>query len=114
RSIAAQVSPGVLDVTTTLGYQSGGAAGTAMVLTSSGEVLTNNHVINGATKITVQIGGKGRTYTAKVLGTDPTDDVALLQIEGASGLKTVKLGDSSKVSIGDQVVAIANAPNLQG
>jgi S1-C subfamily serine protease len=112
--IAAQVTPGVVDVNTTLGYQNGAAAGTGMVITSTGEVLTNNHVIDGATKVTVQIAGTGPTYTAKVLGTDAADDVALLQIDGASGLKTVKLGDSSRVAVGDQVVAIGNALGLPG
>jgi S1-C subfamily serine protease len=111
---AAQVSPGVVDVNTTLGYQNGAAAGTGMVITPSGEVLTNNHVVDGATKVTVQIAGSGPTYTAKVLGTDATDDVALLQIDGASNLKTVKLGDSTKVAVGDQVVAIGNALGLPG
>jgi S1-C subfamily serine protease len=113
-SIAALVTPGVVDVNTTLGFQNGAAAGTGMVITSSGEVLTNNHVVDGATKVTVQIAGTGPTYTAKVLGTDAADDVALLQIEGASGLKTVKLGDSSRVAVGNQVVAIGNALGLPG
>jgi S1-C subfamily serine protease len=113
-AIAAKVDPGVVDINTTLGYQNAAAAGTGMVITSSGEVLTNNHVIDGATKITVRINGTGPSYTATVLGTDPTDDVALLQIHGVSGLKTVPLGDSSKVSAGAAVVAIGNALGLQG
>jgi S1-C subfamily serine protease len=113
-SIAAQVSPGVVDVNTTLGFQNGAAAGTGMVITPTGEVLTNNHVVDGATKITVQIAGAGPSYTARVLGTDATDDVALVQIDGASTLKTVKLGDSSKAAVGDQVVAIGNALGLPG
>ncbi|HLY81658.1 MAG TPA: trypsin-like peptidase domain-containing protein [Acidimicrobiales bacterium] len=113
-AIAAKVDPGVVDINTTLGYQNAAAAGTGMVITSSGEVLTNNHVVDGATKITVRINGTGPSYTATVLGTDPTDDVALLQIHGVSGLKTVPLGDSSKVSAGAAVVAIGNALGLQG
>jgi S1-C subfamily serine protease len=113
-AIAAQVDPAVVDVTSTLSLQGGAAAGTGMVITSSGEVLTNNHVVNGATKVTVQIDGQGRSYTANVVGTDVADDVALLQMVGASGLKTIKLGDSSKVAVGDPVVAIGNALNLKG
>jgi S1-C subfamily serine protease len=113
-SIAAKVDPGVVDINTQLGYQQARAAGTGMVLTSSGEVLTNNHVVDGATSITATVVGTGRTYTAKVVGTDPTDDVAVIQLQGASGLKTVKTGDSSKVAAGDSVVAIGNAGGTGG
>ncbi len=112
--ISGPVIPAVVDVNTTLGLQNGAAAGTGMVITASGEVLTNNHVVDGATKVSVQIAGTGPTYTAKVLGTDASDDVALLQVQGASGLKTVQLGDSSKVAVGDEVVAIGNALGLPG
>jgi S1-C subfamily serine protease len=113
-SVAARVDPGVVDINTQLGYQQAAAAGTGMVLTSSGEVLTNNHVVDGATSITATVVGTGRTYTAKVVGTDPTDDVAVLQLQGASGLKTIHAGDSSKVAQGDSVVAIGNAGGAGG
>jgi S1-C subfamily serine protease len=113
-SISAKVDPAVVDINTQLGYQQARAAGTGMVLTSSGEVLTNNHVVDGATSITVTVVGTGRTYTANVVGTDPTDDVAVIQLQGASGLKTVKTGDSLKVSAGDSVVAIGNAGGTGG
>ena len=113
-AIAKQTDPGVVDVLTTLGYQGGQAAGTGMVLTSSGEVLTNNHVIEGATAIRVRIAGQSQTYTATVLGTDVTDDVALIQLQGASGLTAIRTGDSSAVKPGDGVVAIGNASNLSG
>ena len=89
--IAAKVDPGLVDVVTTLGYQGGKAAGTGMVLTSTGEVLTNNHVIDGATSIKATDVGNGRTYTAKVVGYDKTHDVAVLQLQNASGLQTVTL-----------------------
>jgi S1-C subfamily serine protease len=112
--VAAKVTPCVVDVTSTLGYQKATAAGTGMVISPTGEVLTNNHVINGATKVTVQIAGAGRLYPAKVVGTDPSEDVAVLQMQGVSGLKTCKLGDSSKVTVGTPVVAIGNALNQQG
>lgn len=84
-------------------------AGTGMILTSSGEVLTNNHVIDGAWSIRVTIAGRPGTATATVVGVDPTDDVALLQLANVSGLPTVSLGDSSTLQVGDHVVAIGNA-----
>jgi S1-C subfamily serine protease len=113
-AIASRVDPGIVDITSNLAGQGGGAAGTGMVLTPSGEVLTNNHVIEDASSITVKIDGRGRSLTAKVLGTDATDDVALLQIQGVSGLATVSPGDSSKVAVGQPVLAIGNALDLQG
>jgi S1-C subfamily serine protease len=112
--IAAQTDPGLVDVVSTLGYQQAEAAGTGLVLTSSGEVLTNNHVINGATSIKVTDIGNGRTYTAKVVGYDTTKDVAVLQLQGASGLQTVNLGDSSTVAVGQKVVALGNAEGKGG
>jgi len=114
QAIARRVEPALVDITTVLGYQNEEAAGTGMILTSSGEVLTNNHVVAGGTKITAQIDGKGRVYRVKVLGVDPTDDVALLQLEGASGLPTVHLGNSASVAVGEPVVAIGNALDLPG
>jgi S1-C subfamily serine protease len=112
QSIAARVSPAVVDITAS--FPDGLAAGSGMVITSSGEVLTNNHVVDGADLIEAQIGGSGPTHQVRVLGTDPNDDVALLQIEGVSGLATVRTGDSSKVSVGDPVVALGNALGRQG
>jgi S1-C subfamily serine protease len=112
--ITSQTSPGLVDVTSTLGYANGVAEGTGMVLTSTGEVLTNNHVVEGATSIKVRDVGNGRTYTAKVVGYSETDDVAVLQLQGASGLKTVSLGDSSGVATGQKVVALGNAEGKGG
>lgn len=106
--IAAKVDPGLVDVVSTLGYQNGEAAGTGMVLTSTGKVLTNNHVIDGATSIKVRDVGNGRTYGAKVVGYDKTRDVAVLQLVNASGLTTVSLS-SSGVQSGQKVVALGNA-----
>jgi S1-C subfamily serine protease len=106
--IASKVDPGLVDVVSTLGYQNGEAAGTGMVLTSTGEVLTNNHVIDGATSVKVRDVGNGRTYTAKVVGYDKTHDVAVLQMVNASGLTTVSLS-SSGVQLGDKVVGLGNA-----
>ena len=112
--IAKKVDPATVDITSVLGAQNAEAEGTGMVLTSNGEVLTNNHVIEGATKITAQVDGTGTTYRVKVLGADPTADVALVLLEGASGLPHVSIGDSSTVSVGDGVVAIGNALGLGG
>jgi len=107
--IATQTDPGLVDINTTLGFQQAQAAGTGMVLTSSGEVLTNNHVINGATSITARDIGNGRTYQAKVVGYDHSHDIAVLQLQGASGLQTVTLGNSGSASPGQKVVALGNA-----
>ena len=85
-----------------------------MIITSSGVVLTNNHVIDGSTQVTAQVDGKGPTYQAAVLGTDAEDDVALLQLEGGSNFSTVALGNSGVISVGDPVVAIGNALGLPG
>ena len=106
--IASKVDPGLVDVVSTLGYQNGEAAGTGMVLTSTGEVLTNNHVIDGATSVKVRDIGNGRTYTAKVVGYNKTKDVAVLQLQNASGLQTVSLS-SAGVQAGQKVVAVGNA-----
>ena len=112
--IAAQVDPGLVDVVTTLGYQHGQAAGTGLVLTPSGEVLTNNHVIQGATSIKVTDVGNGHTYQARVVGYDRSNDIAVLQMQGASGLSTVTLGDSASVTTGQKVVALGNAGGKGG
>ena len=103
------VGTGVVVIETNLGYQGGQAAGTGMVLTSSGEVLTNNHVIRGATDIKVVVPSTGRSYPAEVVGYSVSDDVAVIQASGASDLKTASLGDSGTVSAGESVQAVGNA-----
>jgi S1-C subfamily serine protease len=113
-AIAAKVQPGVVDLNTQLAYQNATASGTGMVITPSGRILTNNHVVEGATSITATVVDTGRTYTATVVGTDPTDDIAVLQLTGASNLDTVPIGTSSTVEIGDQVVSLGNAGGLGG
>jgi S1-C subfamily serine protease len=107
--IAAQTDPGLVDIVTTLGLQGGEAAGTGQVLTPSGLVLTNNHVIEGSTSIRVTDIGNGHTYPAKVVGYDQHKDIAVIQLEGASGLQTVKFGNSSSAAVGQKVVALGNA-----
>ncbi len=113
-AIAHNVDPGLVDINTTLSYQGEQAAGTGMVLTPNGEVLTNNHVIEGATSISVTDVGNGQTYKASVVGYDRSHDVAVLQLQGASGLQTVTLGNSSDVKVGQAIVGIGNAGGSGG
>jgi S1-C subfamily serine protease len=113
-AIADKVDPGLVDINTTLGYQQEQAAGTGIVLSSGGVVLTNNHVIDGATTISVTDIGNQKTYTASVVGYDRTGDVAVLQLHNASGLQTANLGNSSNVSVGEDVVGIGNAGGTGG
>ena len=89
------------------------ASGSGVVLTSSGEILTNNHVVAGSTDVRVAIAGHG-TYDARVLGASAAADVALLQVEGFGGsLPTARLGNATTVAVGDPVVAIGYAYGLQ-
>ena len=113
-SVASKVEPGMVDINSTLKYQDGAAAGTGMILSSNGVVLTNNHVVEGSTHLTATTVVAGKKYQATVIGVDPTDDVALIKLQGAAGLKTVQVGDSSKVSLGTGVVAIGNAGGTGG
>jgi S1-C subfamily serine protease len=113
-AVADQNDAAIVDVITTLGYQNGQAAGTGIVLTSSGEILTNHHVIQGSTSITVKVSNSSQTYKATVVGFDATDDIAILQAAGASGLATAPLGNSSAVAVNQSVVAIGNALNKPG
>jgi S1-C subfamily serine protease len=113
-AIAAKVNPGLVDINTELGYQGAAAAGTGIVLTADGEILTNNHVVEGATSIKVTDIGNGKTYTASVVGYDRSHDIAVLKLANASGLATESLGDSSSVQVGDAVVGIGNAGGTGG
>jgi len=106
---SAAAARGVVDITTRLAFGSGSTAGTGMLLTDTGRVLTNNHVIAGTSSISVQVGGVGRAYSAKVVGTDAIDDVAVLQLADASGLPVVETVSSSTVHVGDAVTAVGNA-----
>lgn len=113
-AIAALVDPCLVDVVSTLGYQDAISEGTGLALTLSGEVLTNNHVIEGATSIKITDVGNGRSYPATVAGYDPGGDIAVLQLSGASGLKTVTVSSSSKAAIGEKVIALGNAGGKGG
>ncbi|MDT7728758.1 MAG: hypothetical protein QOI21_5334 [Actinomycetota bacterium] len=113
-AIETKVDPGLVDINTELGYQNAAAAGTGIVLTSNGEILTNNHVVEGATSISVTDIGNGQTYSATVVGYDRSHDIAVLQLANASGLATETLADSSSVAVGDAVVGIGNAGGAGG
>ncbi|MEW1954304.1 trypsin-like peptidase domain-containing protein [Terrabacter sp. NPDC080008] len=108
QAATAAESAGVVLIDTTLPYQNGQAAGTGMVLTSGGQVLTNYHVVHGAGSIRVTVAATGQTYRATVIGSDEAHDVALIQLTGASGLTTIK-PDTDGVSVGSQVTAVGNA-----
>jgi S1-C subfamily serine protease len=101
-------SKGVVTIVTRLGYQSASAAGTGIILTSSGEILTNNHVVDGSTSIDVTDESTGRSYAATVVGTDATHDVAVLQLKNASGLTTASVAGAA-AKVGDSVTAVGNA-----
>ncbi|MFG2342087.1 S1C family serine protease [Streptomyces yangpuensis] len=109
--LAEQVSPSVVRIDTRTG--SGQGTGSGIVLSADGEIATNNHVVDGATEIQVTT-SDGKKYTAKIVGTDPDKDLALIKLQGASGLKPAKLGDSGSVKVGDQVVAIGSPDGLTG
>jgi len=105
----ASESTGLVLIDTVLGYDGASAAGTGIVLTSDGLVLTNNHVIDGSTAISVTVAATGKTYTATVVGTDVTDDVALLQLQGASGITTATPDTHGGPAVGGGVTAVGNA-----
>ena len=115
-AVASKIDPGVVDINTNIALADGGsaAAGTGMVISSDGVVLTNNHVIAESSQINAFDIGNDRTYVGHVVGYDRTHDVAVVQLEHASGLQTVPLGDSSTVRVGQSVVTIGNAGGVGG
>ncbi|MFJ3800111.1 S1C family serine protease [Streptomyces sp. NPDC090088] len=110
-TIAAAVSPSVVEITATL--SNGTSTGSGVIITSDGEIITNNHVISGATSVKVTTSA-GKSYTAKVVGTDSAKDLALIKLEDASGLSPATLGNSDGVQVGDTVVAIGSPEGLSG
>lgn len=111
--LASATAPSLVDIDVTDAYQAVEGAGTGMVLAADGVVLTNNHVIEGETSISVRDVGNGRTYGATVLGYDRSEDVAVLRLTAASGLRTIATR-ASPVAVGDGVVAVGNAAGLGG
>ncbi len=82
-------------------------AGSGFLLNADGEILTNNHVVAGANQLTVTLADK-KTFKARILGTDPRDDLALIKIEAGRKLPALRLGDSDGVVVGQKVLAIGN------
>lgn len=115
--IVAQVEPAVVEINDTMGggfFGGTQASGTGMIITPTGYVVTNDHVINGATNIQVAVANKG-TFAAQVVGTDPANDVAVIKLMNVGGnLPTVTFGNSSQVQVGEPVVAIGNALGFNG
>ncbi|MGW4438585.1 S1C family serine protease [Streptomyces sp. NPDC004596] len=110
-AIASAVSPSVVEIQAAL--SNGSSTGSGVVITSGGEIVTNNHVVSGASSIKVRT-SDGKSYTADVVGTDSSKDLALIKLRGASGLSVAALGDSSDVKVGDSVVAIGSPEGLTG
>lgn len=120
RDIAAAVEPSVVVITAEVTVrqgpmvQQGTAAGTGVILTADGEILTNAHVVADATSITVTLYGESTPRQATVIGIDDAEDIALIQVEGVSDLTPATIGSSSSLQVGDDVVAIGNALDLAG
>ncbi len=109
-----QVGPEIVDIDTKLNYQGAVGAGTGIVIDPGGVVLTNNHVIAGATDISARDIGNGQTYPVEVIGYDRTNDIAVVQLGGAGGLPVANIGNSSGVAVGDPIVSLGNAGGAGG
>ncbi|KAA0022296.1 S1C family serine protease [Antrihabitans cavernicola] len=114
QAVAGAVVPTLVNINVTIEPLGLEGAGTGIVLTDSGQVITSHHVIKGASSISVTDVGTGLIYDAKPIGYDSDHDIALLQLANAGGLPTAKFGDSSGVAVGDQVAAIGNAGGVGG
>ncbi|MGW6469957.1 S1C family serine protease [Streptomyces nigra] len=109
--VAKAVSPSIVEIKAQ--SNSGTSTGSGVIITSDGEIVTNNHVVSGASQVTVRT-DDGKQYTAEVVGTDSGKDLALIKLKGASGLTAATLGDSDGVQVGDEVVAIGSPEGLTG
>lgn len=114
RAIARAVRPGLVDISSNLGYQGSQAAATGMVISSDGLVLTNNHVITDTTQLYATVVTTHQRFVAKWLGYDAADDIAVIKLIGAHGMRTVPLGDSATVKVRQRVIALGNADGLGG
>ncbi|MGB3439245.1 MAG: trypsin-like peptidase domain-containing protein [Actinophytocola sp.] len=110
-AVAAKVLPSVVQIN--VRSQQGEGLGSGVILSSDGKILTNNHVVAAGTSVTVTL-SDGRTVDARVLGTDPSSDLAVIQAEGVSGLTAATFGNSDDVKVGDEVIAIGSPGGLQG
>lgn len=108
-ALLSQVVPGLVDINTTLGYQGAAGAGTGIVLDPQGDVLTNNHVIEGATDITAISLANSQSYPVDVIGFDRANDIAVVRMRGAAGLPIANLGTSSTLNVGEPIAAIGNS-----
>jgi S1-C subfamily serine protease len=107
------VGPQIVDIDAKLGYQSALGAGTGIVIDGGGVVLTNNHVVAGATDLTARSIGNGQTYPATVIGYDRQHDIAVLQLAGG-GLPVANIGNSDSVRVGESIVALGNVGGAGG
>jgi putative serine protease PepD len=107
--IYASVSPSVVEITTTA--RNGGGLGSGVVLSTDGLIITNNHVVEGATSISVNF-SDGQSATARVVETKPNNDLAVIKVDGISGLKAAKIGKSDALRPGDEIIAIGNPLGL--
>jgi S1-C subfamily serine protease len=114
QAVANKVQPGMVNINAPQAYGQSLSEGTGIVLTPSGLVITNNHVIEGATAPTATLVNSGKTYKTMIIGYDSTDDVALLQLVGASGLTPVTIGNSDGVAVGQGVLGLGNAEGQGG
>ncbi|WP_030610216.1 S1C family serine protease [Streptomyces sclerotialus] len=110
-SVAKAVSPAIVEIKARTAQ--GESTGSGVVITGDGEIITNNHVVSGAGTVSVSF-SDGSSKTAEVVGTDPDKDLALIKVKGAKDLTHATLGDSSKLAVGDQVVAIGSPEGLTG
>jgi S1-C subfamily serine protease len=114
-AVQKKVDPGLVDIMSTLKFNGETAEGTGMIISTSGLVLTNNHVIDGATSVRANLAtSSDQSFSVRVLGYDAADDVALLQLRGASRLTPVTFGNSSQVRLGTPVLALGNAEGHGG
>ncbi|MFF9487173.1 S1C family serine protease [Streptomyces sp. NPDC014676] len=109
--VAEAVTPSIVEINAS--SNAGSSTGSGVIITSDGEIITNNHVVSGASSIEVRT-SDGKTYTAEIAGTDSGKDLALIKLKDASGLRAATLGDSDGVRVGDQVVAIGSPEGLTG
>ncbi|MEV5285505.1 MULTISPECIES: trypsin-like peptidase domain-containing protein [unclassified Streptomyces] len=109
--VAEAVGPSIVEIKAAA--SSGQSTGSGVIISEDGEIVTNNHVVSGASQVQVAT-SDGKTYSAEVVGTDSSKDLALIKVQGAKGLKAASLGDSDKVAVGDDVVAIGSPAGLTG
>ena len=113
-ALLGRVVPGLVDINTTLGYQGATGMGAGIVLDPNDDVLTNNHVIEGATEITAVSLANSQTYPVDVVGFDRANDIAVIRLRGAGGLPTANLGTSSRLAVGEPIAAIGNSNGTGG